>query len=242
MRMRTRSLSLAALALVVGGGAASAQVTDQPGGGAFKWYLGGQGGTYIFRTPAQDESAMPMVGAHLMVTARRTAVLLGYEHGLGNDEVSQFTLLPTSTSPGATQTVLFQDLQKYHAAVMAFPFKGHVQPYVGLGFGILTVNGVRPVPSAGDPGSEEQLVRLAKSSGTAGVVGLLAGLQFRLGPFAAFGQYTINNVPQIKFDVSADGETTNVRTNLLKSPLHTFTGGLRISLGSAREDVTGGGY
>jgi hypothetical protein len=56
----------------------------------------------------------------------------------------------------------------------------------------------------------------------------MGGLQFRVGRLAAFGQYQINTAP------SPD--------NLLRGPLHLLSGGLRFSLGSAREDVKGGGY
>jgi hypothetical protein len=53
-------------------------------------------------------------------------------------------------------------------------------------------------------------------------------VQFRVGRVAAFGQYQINTGP---------GED-----NLIRGTGHSLMGGLRFSLGSARENIKGGGY
>ena len=57
---------------------------------------------------------------------------------------------------------------------------------------------------------------------------LLAGVQFRVGRMAAFGQYQIQTAPQAGM--------------LLRGTGHSLMGGLRFSLGSAKEDIKGGGY
>ena len=55
-----------------------------------------------------------------------------------------------------------------------------------------------------------------------------AGIQFQLGRIGAFGMYQITTSPK-------DGK-------LLSGPTHTFSGGLRFSLGGSKEGVAGGGY
>ncbi len=73
---------------------------------------------------------------------------------------------------------------------------------------------------------------MAPASFLAGAGGLaasfLAGVQFRVGRLAAFGQYQIQTAPRAG--------------DLLRGTGQSIMGGLRFSLGSAREDVKGGGY
>ena len=56
----------------------------------------------------------------------------------------------------------------------------------------------------------------------------LAGVQFRVGRIAAFGQYQLSSAP-------AAGK-------LIRGAGHSLMGGLRFSPGSAREEIRGGGY
>ena len=69
MRMLTRSIPVAALALALGALPAAAQ---EPGNGNFQWYIGAQGGVMLFDTPAQDREAMPTFGGQTLIVARRT--------------------------------------------------------------------------------------------------------------------------------------------------------------------------
>ena len=80
MRMITLSIPVA-LALCVGAAQLSAQ---QPGNGTFQWYVGGHGGMMNYGTAAGRENA-PLGGAHLLVTARRTGLLLSVEQGFDAD-------------------------------------------------------------------------------------------------------------------------------------------------------------
>jgi hypothetical protein len=57
----------------------------------------------------------------------------------------------------------------------------------------------------------------------------------------AFGQYQITTSPSQKTVTAADGSLLAVG-RLLDGPTHTFMGGLRIGLGSAREWVRNGCY
>ena len=78
-------------------------------------------------------------------------------------------------------------------------------------------------------------------SAAAGFGTFVGGLQFQVGRFMAFGQYQIttgavdDTVRRQRRDPVAFGR-------LLEGPTHTFTGGLRFGLGSAREKCETGGY
>ena len=97
MRMVTLSIPVAALALCLGAGPAPAQ---QPGNGTFQWYVGGHGGIMNFRTATgRVTPAVPMGGAHLLITARRTGLLLSVEQGFGLERAGSYTCR-RSTAPG----------------------------------------------------------------------------------------------------------------------------------------------
>jgi hypothetical protein len=226
MRMITRSIPVAALALCLGSAALSAQ---EPGNGNFQWYVGAQAGAMVFKTPDQDASAIPTFGGQALIVAKRTGLLLSVEEGIGSDEVSSYD------DVSGTQAVTFNDIRKYSAVLMAFPIKAAAQPYLGVGWGIMhTVN-----PQAtGFTGSNA----IATELGSTGFATFLGGLTFQVGRFMAFGQYQITTSPSV--DTVEDGAGNVVAAGrLLEGPTHTFTGGLRFGLGSAREGVKGtGGY
>ena len=69
----------------------------------------------------------------MLVTARRTALLLSVEEGLGSTEPTSYV---DASAAGGIRNVTFNDLRKYSFIVMLYPLKSHVQPFVGAGFGI----------------------------------------------------------------------------------------------------------
>jgi len=86
MRIVKQSLALAILgSLLVSAGAAA----QQGGTDAFKWYVGGHGGVTSFRTVTDGRDLMPVAGAHLLVTAKRTGLLLSVDQGFGSDHSTQ---------------------------------------------------------------------------------------------------------------------------------------------------------
>ena len=87
MRMVTRSIPVA-LALCVGAAQLSAQ---QPGNGTFQWYVGGHGGVMNFGMGTEREN-IALGGAHLLVTARRTGLLLSAEQGFDADGAGIYTV------------------------------------------------------------------------------------------------------------------------------------------------------
>jgi hypothetical protein len=223
MRMVTLSIPVA-LALCVGAANLSAQ---EPGSGNFQWYVGAHGGVMTFRTPSQTRGGMPMAGGHLMIVSRRTGLMLSVEEGFGSNELSSYT-----TGTGETQTVTFNDIRKYSAVLMAYPLRMPIQPFLGLGVGIIHV--VNPL--AGSEAASADATEL----GSAGFGTFLGGVQFKVARFVGFGQYQITSAPSSH---STDGFGPRRATGrLLVGPTHTFSAGLRIGLGGARERPQSGGY
>ncbi len=221
MAFTTRVLSTVVLAVMVGGGVAQAQRED-----SYRWYLGVQSGGMFFETPTQTSGGIATVGIQALIVAKRTGLLLSVEEGFGSNESSGFS---DFTAPGNLRQVRFNDIRRYSAVLMALPSNGPVQPFFGLGAGILQVvspqvEGVFASPFAANIALDE-----AKSRGSTGFATLLGGLQFELARgVVGFGQYQVTTSP-------SDGK-------LFVSATHTVSGGLRFSLGSAREGVRGGGY
>ena len=230
MRMVTLGIPVA-LALCVGAAQLSAQ---QPGNSTFQWYVGGSGGIMNYATPLDGRETKPMGGAQLLITARRTGLLLSVEQSFGSSS-SSFTNVTVLDSLGNVQSSedvfqTFKYLRKYSAMLMAFPIKGPLTPYFGIGVGILHAGGYTPT--------------VDNSVGSSGFGSLLGGLNFQVSRFSAFGQYQITTGPAFQVS-SMDGaakSTIIVSGNTYTGPTHTFSAGLRFNLGNARERASGGGY
>jgi hypothetical protein len=223
MRTLSRTIPVVALAALILAPRLAAQ--DKRAGDAFKWYIGPQGGVLIFETPNQTKGAIPSVGAHVQIMARRTGLLLSFEEGIKQNQKTSFA---DPSAPGGVRQVLFNDLRKYTAALVAYPFRGHLQPFLGLGVGILQTGNEYPQDPGGvlTPAQKDSLTSVANSLGSYGFGTALAGLQARAGGIALFGQAQIMSGP-------GSGK-------LLTGASFAFEGGIRISLGGAREDVTSG--
>ena len=225
MRMLSRSIPVAALALALSALSVAAQ---EPGNGNFQWYVGGQGGVMFFDTPTQDRTGIPTFGGQTLIVAKRTGLLLSVEEGVGSDETSAYSDL------SGTQTVTFNDIRKYSAVLMAFPIKSAAQPYLGVGYGIMHVVSPTPTNLTAFQSDAEEL-------GSTGFGTFLGGLQFQLGRFMAFGQYQITTGAS-NDTIEDDTGAPVAFGRLIEGPTHTFSGGIRFGLGSAREKPKSGGY
>jgi hypothetical protein len=233
MRVVTLSIPIAALALCLGAARLPAQ---QPGGGTFQWYVGGHGGIMNFETLFEGHKTKPLGGAQLLITARRTGLLLSVDQAFSSNEAASynFTVLDSLGFVESSQDipVTFNSLRKYSAMLMAFPIKGPMTPFFGIGVGVMHTVGHNP----DDPD--------ARSIGSSGFGSLIGGLNFRVSRFSAFGQYQVTSGPSTQRVVRPGpaGSTLISSGNLYKGPSHTFSAGLRFGLGNAREKVSGGGY
>ncbi|HET9039940.1 MAG TPA: hypothetical protein VFN40_07210 [Gemmatimonadales bacterium] len=222
-------------------------VAQQAGTSPFKWYVGGHGGVTSFRTNAGGRELMPIAGGHILITAKRTGLLLSVDQGFGSDEPTQ-TLYEIRDADNATvqsgvMDWTFQGIRRYSAVLMAYPIRNaNIQPFVGVGGGIAHTTGNSAGPFA-DGSIESNLS--STGFGTA-----VAGLEFRVGPLSAFGQYQITTkqgFKRVDTVLQADAGGNPVFTRLdygewTMGAFHTITGGLRFSLGRARENGGSGGY
>ena len=233
MRMVTLSIPVA-LALCVGAAQLSAQ---QPGNGTFQWYVGGHGGIMNFETPVSGRVTKPMGGAHLLITARRTGLLLSVEQAFASNEPSayNFAVVDSLGFVTSSQDIFqtFNYLRKYSATLMAFPIKGPMTPFVGIGVGVLHAGGFTP---SGDGD--------AQAIGSSGFGSLIGGLNFRISRFSAFGQYQVTTGPAFQAIVRPGPDKSSFVSsgNIFSGATHTFSAGLRFGLGNAKERASGGGY
>ncbi|HEV8598038.1 MAG TPA: hypothetical protein VGQ69_01610 [Gemmatimonadales bacterium] len=232
MRVNFRVLPLAALGLLVQASASQAQSARSASAAVakvrddrFKWFFGAEGGALLFETQSQTQSGVPAAGAHLAVISRRAGMMIGVDEAFGSNEPTAFVDPNTGNQ---VQPVQFDRIRRYGFNLTGYPVRGALEPYLGVGFGLLQV--LSP-ELTGTFTSKEELdlsAQEAHDRAASGFVSFLAGLQFRVGRVAAFGQYQINSSP-------AAG-------SLLRGPGHLIMGGIRLSLGSAKEEIRGGGY
>ena len=220
MKMFTRLAMAAALVTLV-----SSPASAQNGGrNPFSWYFGAQGGVMMFETTRQESGGIPVAGANILVTARRTALMLSVEEGFGSDELTSFV---DPTAPTGERNVTFNNIRKYSALLLAYPLRGHAQPFIGVGFGLIHLHN----PQAQNTLTIAEKAALddsASSRGSAGYGSAVAGLQLQVSGIAIYGMYQITTSPS--------------RGKLLVGPTHNLTAGLRFSLGSAKEGITGASY
>ena len=225
MRMVTRSIPVAALALCLGAAVLSAQ---EPGNGNFQWYVGGQAGAMIFGTPTRTPPRSRPSAARRSSSPSAPACCSRSRKRLGSDE-RQLVL----ATRAATQAVTFNDIRKYSAVLMAFPIKAAAQPYFGVGYGIM--HAVNP------GGRPHRVERHASELGSTGFGTLLGGLTFQVSRFMAFGQYQITTSPSRRHGRGCRWQRRGGRgacstARPTRSPAACF------GLGSAREGVKTGGY
>ncbi len=228
MSVLSRSIPLVALVCAVGASALVAQ--DQHRNENFQWYVGGQAGVFIYKTPSQSRGANPMVGAHTLIKAKRTGLMLSMDEVMGTNQTSSFS---STAAPGGTEPVTFNDIRRYSATLMAFPIRGPMQPYLGAGLGIMHV--VNPQPAGNTTDTERDY---ATQTGSTGFGTLVGGLQINLGRIVAFGQYQVTTGARNKAIAGSSG-TAVASGHLIDGATHSLSGGLRFSLGRSREEVSG---
>jgi hypothetical protein len=232
MRILSRAIPLLALTAVAAANSVQAQSASskapdvaQIRDNRFKWFFGAQAGAMVFETSAQSQTGVPAFGAHLAVVSHRGGLMVGVDEAIGSGESASFV---DEGSGGINRSVTFDRLRRYGFNMTGYPVRGKLEPYLGLGFGLLQVinpqlGGVFTSPTQAAESADE-----ADQKSATGFMSFLAGVQFRVGRMAAFGQYQISTSP-------SEG-------NLLRGPGHLIMGGLRFSLGSSKENVKGGGY
>ena len=232
MRTPSRVPFLLALAVMAGAhvvhaqsAASSSASVPQVRDDRFKWFFGASAGALFFETQNQTRSGVPSVGAHVAIVSRRGGLMFGVDEGFGSDEPSSF-LDPSDDFN--ERPVTFDRIRRYSATLTGYPVRGSLEPYIGLGFGFTQVVSpqVQGVFASADAAATSEF--FAKEVSADGFASLMAGVQFRLGRLAAFGQWQMNTPP--------------AQEHILRGPLHMLTAGVRFSLGRAKQELKAGGY
>lgn len=199
---------------------------------SWKWYFGVTGGGLMTQTQTQDYTMMPNVGAHIMVVGKIGGVMLSFDESFGDNEQSAFAFIyqdQDSSSVFAAHAAGFDRIRRYSGSMMAFPLRAKLEPYLGVGFGLMHTVGTRiesDVPTLIEAIKADSVLNVRNSTGFGA---LLGGVQYGAGnAVVVYGQYQITTSP-------AGG-------NLLSGPTHSFQFGLRLRLGRAKDDIRGGGY
>jgi len=216
MRVLTRALATLGLAALAGATALSAQ---SAGVGAYRFYVGASGGAMNFETAAQSRGTIPMFGGNALITAKRAALLLGVDIGLGSGETASM-LDPVD---GSARSVTFDNINRYYFMLMAYPLKSHIQPFLGLGWGIQTLSNIQVQGSFLDPETQALNQQQASDFGSTAYMQFVAGVEIRVGIVNVFGSLSAATAPN-DYD-------------LINSSIYTGQAGLRISLGKSRDDI-----
>ena len=186
-----------------------------------QWFWGGQAGVLIFKTTYDGISAEPTFGGHWLITAKKTAMYVGYEQSFFLTNRHATIVEPNGTvEPG---NIAFKGLRRIMMGVLAFPVQKALQPYGGVGFAITEI--LNPVATCtGCTLSNAVLTQqAAENAGTKAFFWWMGGLDVRQGRLALYGHYIL---------------TSSARGFLINGVTHTVQGGIRYSLGSSREDVS----
>ena len=194
----------------------------------FQWFWGAQGGAFISKTNAQGTTYDPMIGGHWLITAKRTALYIAYEQAvfLGDDPA----VIADPNSSTGLRDVTFHDMRRLMFGVLAFPTQKVVEPFAGGGFALMQV--LNPVvdcsgstPNSDCPTLSDAIAAQdrAQDAASKAFFWLSGGVQISYGKLSVFGQYIL---------------TSSARGFLLDGTTHSLQGGIRYSLGTAKEGIT----
>ncbi|HYU09110.1 MAG TPA: porin family protein [Gemmatimonadales bacterium] len=195
----------------------------------YQWYWGAQGGAFISKTNTQPYVYDPIIGGHWLITARRTALYVAYEQALFLSDAQAVIFDPSSSGcslgTGPCRDVSFHDMRRIMFGVLAFPAQKVIEPFGGGGFAIMQVLNPAIDCSGGCSSSQfaEASDRVNELSSRA-FFWLMGGLQINYSSkLNVFAHYLL---------------TSGASNFLLQSNTHTLQGGIRYSMGSAKEGVT----
>jgi hypothetical protein len=187
----------------------------------YQWFWGAEAGLMVFKTPFDGVSAEPTFGGHWLITARRTAMYVGYDQSFFLSDRHATIVEPSGAiEPG---NVAFSSMRRIMVGMLAFPAQKAVQPFGGAGFAIMEV--LNPATTCtGCTASDAAIVQQeAFNEGTKGFFWWMGGIDIRQGRLSLYGHYIL---------------TTHSGGFLIDAVTQTLEGGLRYSLGSSREEDT----
>lgn len=210
-------------------GAAYFFIPPQQGRGfnrQYQWYWGAQGGAFVSKTNTQPLVYDPIVGGHWLITARRTALYVAYEQAIFLTD-AQAVIFDNNSSTG-TRDVTFHDMRRLMFGVLAFPAQKVIEPFGGGGFALMQVLNPVVVNMDCEPsctlGELVEADDRAHEASSKAFFWLMGGLQINYSSkLNVFAHYLITS--------SAPGF-------LIDGNTHSLQGGIRYSLGNAKEGIT----
>jgi hypothetical protein len=191
-----------------------------------RWYWGAQAGGILYQTNDVGYFFDPIIGVHWLITGKRSALYIGGEQAFFLADARATVVDPTS---GSAHDVTFNQVRRLFVGVLAFPLQKRIEPFAGGGFALVNVQ--NPVPDCSGTTANNQCATatdaaaaqaLADDAASKAVAWFMGGVQINIGKLAVYGQYMISSAAS---------------NSLLLGATHTIQGGIRYSLGSAKEDV-----
>lgn len=189
-----------------------------------KWYWGGQGGAYLFKTPSMGGINVGyLAGGHWLITGKRSALYFAFDQIIFPTGSTSLVPDASAIATSGLRTATFSQGRRIQATLLAIPTDSKLQIFAGGGFAI---NQITNAAAQGPFGSLAEAITAANAVSerdTKAFLVIAAGLQFRMGRWAIFGKYDF---------------MPSSRLFILSSDQQAFTGGIRFALSSAHEDVT----
>lgn len=186
----------------------------------FRWFWGFKSGLVGYSLPSAGLVWAPQLGADWLITARRSALYVGYSSSLTKErDYFNFSEFSNNT---ATYPVAFDGMRRIQVGVLVMPWGGSFQPYVGGGFVIETLTNAKLDTTLSSSSTQTTYGRAVQDAASGGFGLVVLGLQLRVGrKIYLYGNYQLS--PQ-------------GRAFLLRSQSHSLEGGIRLNLLGARED------
>jgi hypothetical protein len=196
------------------------------GGRSYNWYWGGQGGMFFYKTNLLPYYYEPLVGGHWMITAKRTALYVGYEQAFFLTDADAAIFDPSAEATGRFRNVTFSDMRRIMFGVLAHPAQKVIEPFGGLGFAMMQV--LDPIPDCSldceTISKSTEAFNRAEDAASKAFFWLMAGIQMNYSNrLNVFGHYIL---------------TSSGGGFLIDGNTHTIQGGIRYSFGTAKEGLT----
>jgi hypothetical protein len=223
MKPLSRLVLFALVVALVARPSAAQQSNDR----THRWYWGAQAGGLLYQTNAQGYFFDPVIGAHWLITGKRSALYIGAEQVFFLTE-SRAVVADRNSATGLRDAT-FSQVRRLFAGVLVFPLQQRIEPFAGGGFAIMTVQDPTVDCSGTTPNSQcasanEQAVAQAAvdDAGSKGFAWIMGGVQINIGKLAVYGQYMLTSAAQ---------------GFLISGSTHSIQGGIRYSIGTSKEDV-----
>jgi len=187
-----------------------------------QWFWGGQGGVLIYKTNRQSLTYDPIIGGHWLITGKRTALYTAFEQAFFVSPVLADVAIPNTDFVG---TFSFSNVRRIMGGVLAFPTQQRIQPVTGGGFALMQVLTPELQSCSGCVTRADTAAAFdaADANASKAFFWVMGGVDIRQGRLSIFGHYII---------------TSSAKGFMLQGPTHTLQGGVRYSLGTAKEGVT----